>query len=102
MNASSVSEVAYRARYLLPLTTPPVEDGIVRIADGKIQSIGPYRNESDVEDLGDVAIIPALVNGYTQRELSSLKSPLKNSQSFTDWMGELRTHQEKQPSHFRC
>ena len=78
MNAASASEVTYRARYVLPLTSAPVENGIVRIADGKILSIGPYRNESDVEDLGDVAIIPALVNAYTNLELSSLTEPLKS------------------------
>ena len=98
MNAASASEVTYRARYVLPLTSAPVENGIVRIADGKILSIGPYRNESDVEDLGDVAIIPALVNAYTNLELSSLTEPLKSSQSFTNWLGELLDHRKKQQS----
>ncbi|MEM7316097.1 MAG: amidohydrolase family protein, partial [Planctomycetota bacterium] len=53
------------------------------------------KNDSEVKDLGDVAIIPALVNAHTRLELGSVSEPLGNGGSFTDWTQGVRAHREE-------
>ena len=49
-----------RARVILPLTTPPIEDGAIAITGNKIRSVAPFRDirphaREKILNLGDVA-----------------------------------------------
>jgi aminodeoxyfutalosine deaminase len=66
-----------RARWLLPVDGPPLAGGYVGIVNGRIAAVG----ESDpdlgpVTDLGDVILMPGLVNAHTHLEFSRLSKPL--------------------------
>ncbi len=61
-----------QARYVFPVEGPPIEDGVVVLQQGRIGWVGPARQRTGDLDLGNVAIIPGLVNAHTHLELASL------------------------------
>ena len=69
--------VLYRSRFLLPMTAPPLEDGAVIVAAGRILGLGPHRElaaahpGAAVVDFGDAILLPPMVNAHTHLELSS-------------------------------
>ncbi|MEW6428194.1 MAG: amidohydrolase family protein [Thermodesulfobacteriota bacterium] len=66
--------VLYRCHWLLPIVTPPIADGAVIVADGRIAAAGRYRDlrggagEREI----DGVLLPSLVNCHAHLELSSL------------------------------
>ena len=60
------------ARWIFPVEGEPVENGVLRIRDGRIDEIverGPWR--PDIA-LGNAAIVPGFVNAHTHLELESI------------------------------
>lgn len=78
-----------RARWLLPIDHPPIENGWIEIADDRIAGLGHGRPASSVQDLGDVAILPGLVNAHTHLELSWLAGRVAPAGSMVDWIRDL-------------
>ncbi|TWT40268.1 amidohydrolase family protein [Botrimarina hoheduenensis] len=65
---------AFRARVVFPVAAPPIEDGVVVIEAGRIVRIGRQAPaNAEVEDLGDVALMPGFVNAHCHLEFSHLK-----------------------------
>lgn len=76
----------YRARWVFPMTAPPIAGGVVAVAGGRIVEVGPHRHEPAV-DLGDVALLPGLVNVHTHLEFSLLTQPLGSvGMMLHDWL----------------
>jgi cytosine/adenosine deaminase-related metal-dependent hydrolase len=72
-----MSGFTLRARWVLPIDRPPIEGGYVSVAEGRITAVGSTAPEaSDVVDLGDVVLLPGLVNTHTHLEFSDLTAPL--------------------------
>ncbi|MEM8947363.1 MAG: amidohydrolase family protein, partial [Planctomycetota bacterium] len=62
---------------LVPITSPPVNGGVVSIAEGQIVRIGNSAESGfRLYDLGDVALLPGFVNAHTHLEFSALPAPL--------------------------
>jgi len=76
---------SYRARWVIPVAGPPVANGIVVLHGERIVGIHRTRRP-DTVDLGDVAILPGLVNCHTHLEFSALPEPLRPMQPFTAWI----------------
>ena len=59
----------------MPICEPPIRDGWVAIDRGRIVAFGrPGPGDTQGEaDLGEVAILPGLVNAHTHLELSYLR-----------------------------
>ncbi len=95
----------YRARWVLPITTPPIPDGWVRTEAGRIAAIGsgpdqpaaPSDRTAPV-DLGEVAVLPALVNAHTHLELSWLGGRVPPSTNLIDWIVEQMRIRRKDPA----
>ncbi len=82
--------LALRARYVLPICRPPIVDGVVVCAGGKITHVGTDSAGAPVEDLGDVALLPGFVNAHTHLEFSDLTAPLGSPGSLLpDWIVEV-------------
>lgn len=76
-----------RARWVLPIERPPIEGGWVTIEDGVIHAIGLGRPPGgEVQDLGDVALLPGLVNAHTHLELSFLRGRIPPASSMAPWI----------------
>jgi cytosine/adenosine deaminase-related metal-dependent hydrolase len=66
-----------RARWVLPIDGPPIAGGYVDIAAGRISAVGAADpNPGPVQDLGDVVLLPGLVNAHTHLEFSTIERPL--------------------------
>jgi len=65
-----------RARWVFPGSAPPVRDGVLNVAAGRIVSVTANAEMPDRLDLGNVALLPGLVNAHTHLEFSDLESPL--------------------------
>ena len=68
--------LALQARYVFPVAGPPIADGMVAIRGSKIVAVGRNLAGTAVRDLGNVAILPGLVNAHTHLEFSRLAAPL--------------------------
>ncbi len=64
-----------RARAVVPLRGERVENGTVAVGSG-----------SDVLDLGDVALMPGLVNAHCHLDYTWLRGQIPRQETFTDWI----------------
>jgi len=90
----STEPTLYRARYVLPVCRPLLEDGGVITSGRQILEVGPYSTlkrhfSGRMEDLGEKVLLPSLVNAHTHLELSALKWRLTPSGSFVGWVKSL-------------
>lgn len=94
---SDRSPFAVRARWVLPIDAPPIENGIVSIAGGKIVALGENLLGQPPRDLGDVALLPGLVNPHTHLEFSLLDKPLgEPGLGFPDWISRVVEYRKTQ------
>lgn len=84
----------YTAHWVLPVTAPPIRDGAVLVdANGRIEAVGPDaavpRPEDALEiELGEVALLPGLVNTHGHPELSAMRG-LLDDLPFHEWIPAL-------------
>lgn len=81
-----------RAAWVCPVTAPPIADGWVAIADDRIATVGAAGQpppSGAVRDLGQVALLPGLVNAHTHLELSWLRDRVPPATDFVDWVKQL-------------
>lgn len=92
-----------RARWVFPVSAPPLENATVEIARGRIAAVhdrpGPV-----TRDLGNAALVPGLVNAHTHLELSDLAGPFSAAGSFTGWLQNVIAHRRRRagPDVERC
>lgn len=79
---------SYRAAWVLPIDRPPIEGGVVSVDRGLITGVGEYDGGA-VMDLGNVAILPGLVNAHTHLELSWMRGQVPRSTSMPAWAASL-------------
>jgi cytosine/adenosine deaminase-related metal-dependent hydrolase len=81
----------YHARWVLPITQPPIENGTVVESDGKITYVGPRQSAPSGDDyeLGESILLPGLVNTHTHLELTAMRGFLEDGR-FTEWIDKLR------------
>ena len=60
------------ARWVFPVEGPPIRDGEVVVADGRIARVGARQGSASTIDLGDAAIVPGFVNAHTHLELGPI------------------------------
>ncbi|HEY2434149.1 MAG TPA: amidohydrolase family protein [Vicinamibacterales bacterium] len=78
----------YRAAWILPITAAPIAGGVVAIDRDLVVSAGAYDGGA-VEDLGQVAILPGLVNAHTHLELSWMRGLIPPNASMPAWAAAL-------------
>jgi aminodeoxyfutalosine deaminase len=74
------------ARWLLPIANPPVRDGWIEIDGGSIRRLGQGQAPPGVTHLGDVAVLPGLVNAHTHLELSWMAGLIPPAASMSEWI----------------
>ncbi|HEX7052185.1 MAG TPA: amidohydrolase family protein [Longimicrobiales bacterium] len=90
----TIRPTRYTARWILPVTAPPIRDGAVLVdADGRIAAVGPDHAVPTPPDaasieLGDAAILPGLVNVHSHPELSAFRG-LLDDLPFHEWIPTL-------------
>jgi aminodeoxyfutalosine deaminase len=79
------------ARVVVTMDGPPIINGGVAIKGNQIVDVGGFddiktRRSDQVIDLGDVALLPGLINAHCHLDYTSLRSRISPSGSFTDWI----------------
>ncbi len=88
--------VAHRAKWVIPITQPAIENGVVVLKGDRIVDAGKAGdinlNDADfVNDHGEVALMPGVINVHSHLELSAFGklSSKKPRGGFVDWVKEL-------------
>ncbi|MEW4487437.1 amidohydrolase family protein [Thalassoglobus sp. JC818] len=74
----------YRCRWFYPGDSPPLSDISFSVSGQRIEDIAA--GDAEASDLGNVAVIPGLINAHTHLEFSSRSTPLEPLRSFCDWI----------------
>jgi len=80
-----------RARWVVPITGPPLRDGEVVIENGRIAEVRRARHTSataEVLDLGDAILLPGLVNAHTHLDYTVFRGLLEDL-PFFPWIRAL-------------
>ncbi|MHB8523423.1 MAG: amidohydrolase family protein [Limisphaerales bacterium] len=85
-----------RARVLLPVTRPPIDNGAVQIRGNRLSFVGrwadlPPAERSGVVDLGEVVLLPGLVNAHCHLDYTDMAGQIAPTNSFTDWIKSITT-----------
>src|SRR5690349_4257 len=86
----------YSARWVLPVSSAPIEHGAVAIDGPLIVGVGIAAEiaarfpDARIESFGESAILPGLVNTHTHLELTALRGYLENEEGdFFAWLRKL-------------
>lgn len=91
LSINTPRSILLRARHVVPVATPVLHDGAVRICGPRIQWVGPWveaQPEADeqVVDLGDAILLPGLVNAHCHLDYTDLLGQLAPPRVFSDWI----------------
>jgi len=91
--------IRYHARWVLPVASPPIADGWVAVDGGRVVAVGRGRpaDFADDEQLGDVALMPGLVNAHTHLELSYLHDEVPPASEFVTWIRNVMAARRQRP-----
>ena len=84
--------ILLHAKWVLPITAPPIEDGGVLVEGNLIRSIGSFedlardRKGTEVFNLGDRILMPGLVNAHCHLDYTMLRRAIQPQRSFTEWI----------------
>ena len=99
--------IRYHAAWILPIVEPPIRDGWVVTDRGRIVAYGAYgavtrraasHAETSEADLGQVAVLPGLVNAHTHLELSYLRDEVPPASAFITWIRAIMAARLQRPS----
>jgi cytosine/adenosine deaminase-related metal-dependent hydrolase len=81
----------YRARWILPITAPPIADGWVLVANGQIAAVGAGSAPAGAVEanVGARVVLPGLVNAHTHLELSWMRARVPPAARMPDWIRAL-------------
>jgi aminodeoxyfutalosine deaminase len=89
------------ARFVVPMDGPPVENGAVAVSDDRVIAVGARRDvrtrvKGPAVDLGDVALLPGLVNAHCHLDYTCLRGRLEPPQnSFAEWIKAINASKTK-------
>lgn len=79
------ASVILRASWVVPVSSPPIQNGEVVIEGATIAQIRPASNRAPDFDFHDCAILPGLVNAHAHLELAALVGKTTSS-DFFEWI----------------
>jgi cytosine/adenosine deaminase-related metal-dependent hydrolase len=84
------------ARWVFPVDRAPLERGTVTIEQDRIVAVDPRGRRTPDHDLGNVALLPGLVNAHTHLDLTGLRGKCPPSPDFIDWLRAVVRHRRAQ------
>jgi 5-methylthioadenosine/S-adenosylhomocysteine deaminase len=86
----------YSAEWVLPISSPPINNGAVAVENGTIAFVGPLAEARlnpvlasyDHQPLGRAALLPGFVNAHSHLELTLMRGFLEDL-PFRDWIVKL-------------
>ncbi len=80
-----------RARWVVTMDGPPIENGAVVITGNRIADVGRWDDlrssaGGDVIDLGEQVLLPGLINAHCHLDYTALRGVIPRQKSFTAWI----------------
>jgi aminodeoxyfutalosine deaminase len=84
----------YRAKKVITMDGAPIEDGAVAVEGGRVADAGRYtelrpRRGGEVIDLGEVVLLPGLINAHCHLDFTALRGAIAPQRSFADWIVQI-------------
>ncbi|MCE0482873.1 MAG: amidohydrolase family protein [Methylacidiphilales bacterium] len=81
----------YLADIVLPISSPPIFRGAVRVEGAEIVAVAPAAELTaqpgeEVIDLGAATLLPGLINAHCHLDYTRFKGAIAPRQSFTEWI----------------
>ena len=81
----------YLSDVVLPMSSPPLFRGAVRVEGSEIIAVGPAADlpaqpGEAVTDLGACTLLPGLINAHCHLDYTRFKGAIGPKQSFTEWI----------------
>jgi cytosine/adenosine deaminase-related metal-dependent hydrolase len=77
----------YRARAVVTMDGPPIEDGAVVIEGSRIASVDRYDERmGPAVDLGERMILPGLINAHCHLDYSTMRGAIAPGKNFAEWI----------------
>src|SRR5213079_2684629 len=91
MPESSERRMILRARIVITMDGPPIDNGAVALSGNKVVDVGKFdeiktRNGGEIVDLGEKALLPGLINAHCHLDYTCLRGKIPPQKSFTDWI----------------
>ncbi|RME90441.1 MAG: hypothetical protein D6766_13270 [Verrucomicrobia bacterium] len=96
-----------RARYILSVGSPPIEDGVMAWAGGRISFVGRFADFKSGHsgsgwDWGELAIVPGLVNAHVHLDYSGLAGCVPPPSNFVAWIEAIQAAKAARPASERA
>ena len=83
----------FTSRHLLAVSSPPIKQAAVAVEDGVIVAAGPRAavlkkagSDCEIRDLGNVAVLPGLINAHVHLELSWMGASRPPGGDYSSWL----------------
>jgi cytosine/adenosine deaminase-related metal-dependent hydrolase len=94
--------LVYTARSILPVASPLIQEGAVAVDGGLITAVGPRSGvlksagkDAEVRDLGDVVLMPGLINAHTHLELCWMADDPPELGDHPAWLKQVMERRKK-------
>jgi cytosine/adenosine deaminase-related metal-dependent hydrolase len=90
-----------RARVVVTMDGPPIENGAVIVAGDRILDVGKFSEISkqhsteEIVDLGEQALLPGLINAHCHLDYTCLRGKIRRQKSFPDWIREINAEKAR-------
>src|SRR5438552_11195754 len=93
-------EMIIRARIVITMDGPPIDNGAVALSGNKIVDVGKFdeiktRNGGEIADLGERALLPGLIYAHCHLDYTCLRGEISPQKSFTDWIRAINAKKAK-------
>jgi len=91
--------IHYHASWIVSVSDPPIRDGWVAVDNGRVAAITkrPPVDGGELIDLGEVVLMPGLVNAHTHLELSYLRDEVPPAPEFVTWIRDVMAARRRRP-----
>jgi cytosine/adenosine deaminase-related metal-dependent hydrolase len=89
-----------RARTVVTMDGPPIDNGAVVVREHQILDVGRFDeikkdNAGEIVDLGEQALLPGLINAHCHLDYSCLRGKIPPQKSFADWIRAINAEKAK-------
>jgi len=86
--------IAYQCRTLVTMEGEPIADGVFIVDDNRFVQVGSAQSilrehTGEIVDLGDVAVLPGLINAHCHLDYTLLRGTTLPAHSFSQWVGQI-------------
>src|SRR5437588_9727596 len=94
------SRMIVRARTVVTMDGPPIDNGAVVVRGHQILDVGKFDEikthiAGEIVDLGEQALLPGLINAHCHLDYTCLRGQIPPQKSFADWIRAINAEKAK-------